>query len=262
MEAMRHRTQQAGKPGEHDAEQPAEIGALPGPSSRSSAAVSVRSARVSLRSVSKPLTVSLRISRSSSRISPRMPRISARMSVSPAFVAAAISSNTAMRALMFGIGRGGRVHHGSFSSEVDRANGRHRQRRLAVDRVGHCPQRRPVDPGEVDALSHGGRKAASRVTAEGDPILDYLAINETLPNEALDKAETAATAHTDRIASGSAEALVKAEKVAERLIADAGVWLEARMKVAGDAAAERVIRDMRAEREKAEHASHTAVREK
>ena len=93
-----------------------------------------------------------------------------------------------------------------------------------------------------------------------DPVLAVAAMNEVIFDQALEKLDRNMKGQADRIVINSAETLKSAEKIAEKLINDAGDWFEARLKAAADAAAERVIGDIRAERERAERASHIAVR--
>jgi len=93
-----------------------------------------------------------------------------------------------------------------------------------------------------------------------DPVLAVAAMNEVIFDQALEKLDRNMKGQADRIVINSAETLKSAEKIAEKLINDAGDWFETRLKAAAEAAAERVIGDIRAERERAERASHIAVR--
>lgn len=93
-----------------------------------------------------------------------------------------------------------------------------------------------------------------------DPVLAVAAMNEVIFDQALEKLDRNMKGQADRIVINSAETLKSAEKVAEKLINDAGDWFETRLKAAAETAAERVIGDIRVERERAERASHIAVR--
>lgn len=103
------------------------------------------------------------------------------------------------------------------------------------------------------------RETGMKITT-ADPVLAVAAINEIVLDQVLEKLDRQMKGHADRITVTSAETVKNAKAVAEKLITDAGVWSETRLKAAADAAAERVLRDLRAETAKAEHASHIAIK--
>ena len=93
-----------------------------------------------------------------------------------------------------------------------------------------------------------------------DPILAASVINEILLDKALTKLDRQMKVQADRVTVASTQAVVDAKKEAEALLTEAGVWIEARIKVAGEAAVAMVLADLRKETAKAERASRVAVR--
>ena len=89
-----------------------------------------------------------------------------------------------------------------------------------------------------------------------DPILAAAVLHEALLNEALVKLDRQVTIQANRVTAASTQAVADAKKEAEALLTDAGEWLDARMRAAGDAAAAVVLLEVRKEIE----ASRTANR--
>jgi hypothetical protein len=95
---------------------------------------------------------------------------------------------------------------------------------------------------------------------KSDPILAAAIVHEALLNEALVKLDRQVAIQADRVTAASTQAVVDAKKVAELLLTDAGVWIEERMKAAGEAAATLVLAELRHETQAAQTASRTMVR--
>jgi hypothetical protein len=95
---------------------------------------------------------------------------------------------------------------------------------------------------------------------KSDPILAAAVVHEALLTEALVKLDRQVTIQADRVTSASTQTVVDAKKVAELLVTDAGVWIEERMKAAGEAAATLVLAELRRETQAAQTARHTMVR--
>ena len=93
-----------------------------------------------------------------------------------------------------------------------------------------------------------------------DPILAAAAINEVLLDQALMKLDRQVKAQADRVTAASTQAVLDAKTQAEAMLTEAGEWIEARIKTAGEAAAERVTGELRKETRKAEKARRTTVR--
>jgi hypothetical protein len=95
--------------------------------------------------------------------------------------------------------------------------------------------------------------------AEGDPVLELVGICEIALADTVQIIEQVTKQQADRIAAASTQAVSDAEKVSERLITEAGLWAETRIKAAGEAAAATVINEIKSDLLKAQHASRTAV---
>lgn len=80
-----------------------------------------------------------------------------------------------------------------------------------------------------------------------DPILAAAVVHEALLNEVLLKLDRQVTIQADRVTAASTQAVVDAKKEAELLLTDAGEWIEARLKEAGEAAAATVSAELRHE---------------
>jgi len=95
---------------------------------------------------------------------------------------------------------------------------------------------------------------------KADPILAAAVINEVLLDRALVKLDRQVKVQADRVTAASTQAVVDAKKEAETLLTDAGEWMEARIKAAGEAAAAKVSENLRGEIGRAERAKRTTVR--
>ena len=93
-----------------------------------------------------------------------------------------------------------------------------------------------------------------------DPVLAAATINEILLDKALAKLDRQMKAQVDRVTVASNQAVLDAKKEAEALLSEAGVWIEARIKAAGEAAAASVLTNLRQETQKAEQAKRITVR--
>lgn len=95
---------------------------------------------------------------------------------------------------------------------------------------------------------------------KADPILAAAVINEVLLDRALVKLDRQVKVQADRVTAASTQAVVDAKKEAEALLTEAGEWIEARIKAAGETAAGMVLAELRQETQKAETARRTIVR--
>jgi hypothetical protein len=93
-----------------------------------------------------------------------------------------------------------------------------------------------------------------------DPILAAAVINQVLLDRALVKLDRQVTVQADRVTAASTQALVDGKKEAEALLTDAGAWVEARIKAAGETAAGMVLAELRQETQKVEVARRAIVR--
>ena len=93
-----------------------------------------------------------------------------------------------------------------------------------------------------------------------DPLLAAAVVHEALLNEVLLKLDRQVTVQADRVTAASTQAVADAKKEAETLLTDAGEWLDARMKAAGEAAARLVLVELRQEIEAARKARRAMVR--
>jgi hypothetical protein len=82
---------------------------------------------------------------------------------------------------------------------------------------------------------------------KSDPILAAAIVHEALLNEALVKLDRQVTIQADRVTAASTQAVVDAKKEAELLLTDAGIWIDGRMKTAGEAAATLLLLEIRQE---------------
>lgn len=112
---------------------------------------------------------------------------------------------------------------------------------------------------EPAKLREGLRKEGLYV-AEGDPVLELVAICEVALADTVKTIERLTKQQTDRITAASTQAVVDAKRAAELLITEAGQWTEGRIKAAGEAAAVSVIAALQQEVAKATHASLKATR--
>jgi len=108
-------------------------------------------------------------------------------------------------------------------------------------------------------LREGLRKAGLYV-AEGDPVLELAAICELALTDTVRVIERITKAQADRVIAASAQSVVDAEKKAEALLNEGGVWAENRIKEAGQEAAKLVLFELRQEAARAERASRIAIR--
>lgn len=95
---------------------------------------------------------------------------------------------------------------------------------------------------------------------KADPILAAAVINEVLLDQALVKLDRQVKVQADRVTAASTQAVVDAKKEAEALLTEAGAWIEARIKAAGEIAAGMVLAELRQEVQAAERARRTLVR--
>lgn len=93
-----------------------------------------------------------------------------------------------------------------------------------------------------------------------DPILAAAVVNEVLLDQALMKLDRQVKAQADRVTAASTQAVLDAKKEAEALLTEAGEWVEARMKAAGEAAAGLVLAEVRQEALAAQKARRVLVR--
>jgi CHASE3 domain sensor protein len=93
-----------------------------------------------------------------------------------------------------------------------------------------------------------------------DPILAAAVINELLLDKALAKLDRQVQVQADRVTAASTQAVADAKEEAEALLTEAGAWLEARIKTAGEAAAGMVLAELRRETEKVEKSKRTIIR--
>ena len=93
-----------------------------------------------------------------------------------------------------------------------------------------------------------------------DPILAAAVINELLLDKALAKLDRQVQVQADRVTAASTQAVADAKKEAEALLTEAGAWIEARIKTAGEAAAGMVLAELRRETEKVETSKRAIVR--
>ena len=94
---------------------------------------------------------------------------------------------------------------------------------------------------------------------KADPILAAAVINEVLLDRALVKLDRQVTVQADRITAASTQAVLDAKNEAELLLTDAGAWIDARMRAAGEAAAALVLAELRQETQAAQKAARTMV---
>jgi hypothetical protein len=111
---------------------------------------------------------------------------------------------------------------------------------------------------EPAKLREGLRKQGIHV-AEGDPVLELVSICEIALAETVQVIERITKQEADRVAAASTRAVADAENVSEKLVTEAGIWAETRIKAAGEAAAAMVIREIRSDLLKAQRASRTAI---
>ena len=93
-----------------------------------------------------------------------------------------------------------------------------------------------------------------------DPILAAAVINELLLDKALAKLDRQVQVQADRVTAASTQAVADAKKEAEALLTEAGAWIEARIKTAGEAAAGMVLAELRRETEKVEKSKRAMIR--
>jgi CHASE3 domain sensor protein len=93
-----------------------------------------------------------------------------------------------------------------------------------------------------------------------DPILAAAVINELLLDKALAKLDRQVQVQADRVTAASTQAVADAKEEAEALLTEAGAWIEARIKTAGEAAAGMALAELRRETEKVEKSKRTTIR--
>ncbi len=96
--------------------------------------------------------------------------------------------------------------------------------------------------------------------SSADPILAVVAVNQIMLDRALAKLDQQVRTQADRVTAASTQAVMDTKREAELLLTEGGVWAEARIKAAGEAAAALVLANLRRETEKAERARGMATR--
>jgi hypothetical protein len=91
-----------------------------------------------------------------------------------------------------------------------------------------------------------------------DPILIAALLNRRILDESMTALESAVRVSADRITVASLQHLDAARQSASVLITEAGEWSAARLKAAGDEAANAVLHRLQLETAKAERASRSA----
>ena len=95
---------------------------------------------------------------------------------------------------------------------------------------------------------------------KADPILAAAVINEVLLDRALVKLDRQVKVQADRVTAASTQAGEDAKREAEALLTEAGEWIQARIKAAGETAAGMVLAELRQEMQAAERTRRTMVR--
>jgi hypothetical protein len=95
---------------------------------------------------------------------------------------------------------------------------------------------------------------------KADPILAAAVINDVLLDRALVKLDRQVKLQADRVTAASTQAVLDAKQEAEVLLTEAGAWIEARLRAAGETAAEMVLAELRQERQAAQTARRGCVR--
>jgi hypothetical protein len=108
-------------------------------------------------------------------------------------------------------------------------------------------------------LRDGLRKEGLYV-AEGDPVLELVAICEVALADTVATIERVTKQQADRITSASAQVVTQARMAANAIVNEAGEWAETRIKTAGEAAAASVLAVLQQETGKAERASRAAAK--
>jgi hypothetical protein len=112
---------------------------------------------------------------------------------------------------------------------------------------------------EPATLREGLRKEGLYV-AEGDPVLELVAICEVALADTVKTIERVTKQQADRVTAASAQIVADAKAAAELIVNDAGEWAETRIKNAGEAAATSVLSTLRQETSRIERSSRMAVR--
>ena len=112
---------------------------------------------------------------------------------------------------------------------------------------------------EPAKLREGLRKEGLHV-AEGDPVLELVAICEVALADTVKTIERVTKQQADRVTATSAQLVTDAKVAAELIVNEAGEWAEARIKSAGEAAAASVLSTLRQEASRVEQSSRMAVR--
>lgn len=112
---------------------------------------------------------------------------------------------------------------------------------------------------DVDQLIAEVARRTGLLLDKADPVLAAAVLNEVLLEQALVKLDRQVKVEADRMAAASAQAVLDAQKAAEALLTQAGEWIEARIRTAGDAAASRVLEELGGETLKVERARHITV---
>jgi hypothetical protein len=95
---------------------------------------------------------------------------------------------------------------------------------------------------------------------QSDPILAAAVVHEALLNEALVKLDRQVTIQADRVTAASTQAVVDAKREAELLLTDAGIWIEGRMRAAGEAAAALILAELHQQTQAAQQATRKMMR--
>ena len=113
---------------------------------------------------------------------------------------------------------------------------------------------------EVDQLIAAISRTTGLRLDKSDPILAAAAINDALLDQALVKLDRQVKVQADRVTAASTQAVLDAKKEAEALFTEGGEWFVARIKAAGEAAADKVVAAVQQETQKVERARNTIVR--
>ena len=95
---------------------------------------------------------------------------------------------------------------------------------------------------------------------KADPILAAAVINEVLLDQALVKLDRQVKVQADRVTAASTQAVLDAKKEAAVLLTEAGEWIEARIKAAGEAAAGTGLEELRQARQVGQDTKRAVIR--
>ena len=96
--------------------------------------------------------------------------------------------------------------------------------------------------------------------AEGDPVLELVAICEVALADTVTTIERVTKQQADRVTAASAQIVTDAKVAAELIVNDTGEWAETRIKNGGEAAAASILSALRQEASRVERSRRMAVR--